>query len=158
MDTCKGCERELPDDAFYRHARMASGHLSFCKACFKAKMRAHRAANIERFQAYDRQRSELPHRRAAIAAYQASRPDVPSRAKKKWREGNPEKRKAHTAARRIPLPEACQRCGAGGRLHRHHPDYSQPTFVEFLCTPCHGAAHREINKARRVTAKVLEEA
>ena len=44
MYICKGCARELADDQFYPHPKMASGHLSFCKNCFKAKARAHRTA------------------------------------------------------------------------------------------------------------------
>ena len=61
---------------------------------------------------------------------------------------NPEKRSAHIAAQSIPRPETCQRCGEPHRkLHRHHPDYTKPLLVEFLCPRCHMRLHKEIESA-----------
>ena len=149
MYVYKGCARELNDDQFYRHAAMANGHLSFCKDCVVAKTKAHREANIERLRAYDRWRGDTPKRKAKVAAYRATHPSALAHGKKKWRERNLEKRKAHAIARRIALPEACQQCGASGKLHRHHPDYSKPKLVEFLCPSCHGRVHRETRNLPR---------
>jgi hypothetical protein len=43
----------------------------------------------------------------------------------------------------IERPEACSRCGAGGRkVEGHHADYSRPFHVEWLCTPCHQTEHQ----------------
>ena len=141
MFVCKGCGRELDADQFYRHAEMANGHLSFCKDCVKARIRAYREANIESLRAYDRWRGDLPHRKTAVAARRKAPYAWPN--KREWREQNPEKYRAHIAAQRIPRPEACQQCGASGKLHRHHPDYSKPKLVEFLCSSRHGRRHRE---------------
>ena len=141
MFVCKGCGRELDADQFYRHAEMANGHLSSCKDCVKARIRAYREANIESLRAYDRWRGDLPHRKTAVAARRKAPYAWPN--KREWREQNPEKYRAHIAAQRIPRPEACQQCGASGKLHRHHPDYSKPKLVEFLCSSCHGRRHRE---------------
>lgn len=47
---------------------------------------------------------------------------------------------------KVVKPEACQRCGAKvpkGRLHGHHPDYSEPYVVVWLCRGCHDAEHAE---------------
>lgn len=38
-------------------------------------------------------------------------------------------------------PDACTRCGAKKRLDAHHPDYSEPDLVAFLCRSCHVLAH-----------------
>lgn len=38
-------------------------------------------------------------------------------------------------------PAACDRCGVARRLDKHHPDYTQPTLVAFLCRSCHMLAH-----------------
>ena len=149
MYVCKGCGREQNYEQFYSHPQMASGHLSFCKDCIVAKAKAHRAANLDRIRAYDRWRGELPHRKAKVAAYQATHvwPN-----KNEWRAQNPEKYRAHTLAQDIPLPDACQQCGAAGKLHRHHPDYSKPLLVEFLCPACHGRVHKEARNLARTAS------
>lgn len=62
-----------------------------------------------------------------------------------WERRNPEKDKAHDKAARIPLPETCELCGKRqDLLHRHHPDYSKPLLVEFLCPACHALTHKEM--------------
>jgi hypothetical protein len=43
---------------------------------------------------------------------------------------------------RIVRPDACQKCGAITEIHGHHPDYSKPLEVEWLCRSCHTDAHR----------------
>jgi hypothetical protein len=90
--------------------------------------KAWRDRNLEHARAYDRawgKRSE--NKKARI---------------QEWREKNPEKIAAHhLAAYHIPLPDICERCAAQGRIHRHHPDYSQPLLVMFLCPRCHRQEH-----------------
>lgn len=45
---------------------------------------------------------------------------------------------------RLERPDTCSRCGSDGGeqpIHGHHPDYSRPLDVVWLCSTCHGAAH-----------------
>lgn len=35
----------------------------------------------------------------------------------------------------------CSRCGQSGEIDMHHPDYTQPVEIEWLCTGCHTAEH-----------------
>lgn len=37
--------------------------------------------------------------------------------------------------------QPCRDCGASD-VHAHHPDYSKPLEVIWLCPPCHRAEHR----------------
>jgi len=39
-------------------------------------------------------------------------------------------------------PDACETCGAGP-TEAHHPDYSKPLYVLWLCRACHKALHRK---------------
>jgi hypothetical protein len=41
----------------------------------------------------------------------------------------------------IIKPKNCSKCGLEGRIHGHHPDYTKPLEVIWLCTLCHGAIH-----------------
>lgn len=38
-------------------------------------------------------------------------------------------------------PKNCQSCGVEKRLDSHHPDYSHPDLVLFLCRSCHMRSH-----------------
>ena len=40
-------------------------------------------------------------------------------------------------------PDKCSRCGKGGRIIAHHPDYTDPLTVEWLCNGCHLKEHRQ---------------
>lgn len=44
----------------------------------------------------------------------------------------------------IAKPDRCERCKATSTIiHGHHPDYSKPIEVEWLCPKCHSQIHRE---------------
>ena len=53
-----------------------------------------------------------------------------------------EKEVCEFGRRRIIVPVWCQRCGCVTELEAHHQDYSRPLSVEWLCSTCHGLAHR----------------
>ena len=65
----------------------------------------------------------------------------------------PEKRKAVTKImhliqeRKITKPTICSKCGKSDyRIEAHHPDYSKPTEVIWLCAKCHRRLHQELKK------------
>ena len=62
MKTCFKCHKEKELVEFYVHHRMADGHLNKCKDCAKKDVIQYRNANIEKIQAYDKKRNDLPHR------------------------------------------------------------------------------------------------
>ncbi len=41
------------------------------------------------------------------------------------------------------VPQPCRTCGAS-KVEKHHPDYSKPLNVIWLCRPCHLRLHREM--------------
>jgi hypothetical protein len=132
LKTCFKCNTEKPLTEFYRHAMMGDGHLNKCKECAKRDVRAHRAVN-DSVREYDRERAKLPHRIAQAKRIQA-----------RWRDEYPERREAHNAVqyalrsgRIVPLP--CWACGA--KAEAHHPDYSSPLDVIWLCPLHHKQLH-----------------
>ena len=64
---------------------------------------------------------------------------------KKYCEKYPEKIKAKELAGRTPFPEGilCQECRENIAIERHHPDYSKPLYVRFVCKSCHKKLGKE---------------
>jgi hypothetical protein len=125
------CEKSLSD--FYKHAQMGDGHLNKCKECTKADVKLHRQEQWERVRAYDRARASQPHR-------VAQRREIVNR----WYANYPGRKKAQAALRYAVLsgkvkPQPCWVCGA--KAEAHHPDYSQPLDVVWLCPPHHKQTH-----------------
>jgi hypothetical protein len=65
----------------------------------------------------------------------------------------PEKRKAVTKIMhllqegKIEKPEKCPQCSSSCyRMEAHHPDYSKPTEIIWLCAKCHRRLHERLKK------------
>lgn len=133
--TCRGCSAFLPLSEFYRHSRMGDGHLNYCKTCVKSRIAGHRLENLDKIQAYDRWR---------YRANQARQEQLASL----YRSRTPLARKAHNATGnairdgRLVRPNACSQCGKTCKPEAHHPDYSKPFDVIWLCRSCHCRLHR----------------
>jgi hypothetical protein len=57
---------------------------------------------------------------------------------------------------RLVRPDKCQKCPSLGPLEAHHPDYSRPLDVEWLCRPCHNITRRTSKKqAERRNRKAI---
>lgn len=68
----------------------------------------------------------------------------------KWSNDNPEKVKArqlaHEALRLgFIVRKSCRKCKTSENLVMHHPDYTKPIDVVFLCKACHKAEHARLN-------------
>jgi hypothetical protein len=119
MKECRQCHALLPINKFYKHPQMGDGHLNKCITCVVKRVTRHRDLNLERIRAYDRERAK-------------SRPRFKMPRYKK---------NAEQQARRKLKPEPCYLCGEK-KVHAHHPDYSKPLEVFWLCQRCHTKIHR----------------
>lgn len=149
---CFKCLRILPLDAFYKHAAMSDGHLNKCKECTKKDATEHRLKNLSRIRQYDKLRGAMPHRVAAKKEYMqtAAGKRAHARALKKQRELHPDRYKAknivNNALRDGKLkPFPCFECGQ--KAEAHHPDYSRPLSVVWLCSKHHKEAHKIVKDA-----------
>jgi hypothetical protein len=149
MKTCFKCLCSKPLDAFYAHSKMSDGRLNKCKDCTKADVKRHRQENLERIRAYDKMRASMPHRVAARVEYQQTPQGkaAHARALKKNRARYPEKNKARQVVAnairdgklfRWPV---CEVPECSNSPHAHHPDYSRPLVVVWLCPRHHAEAH-----------------
>ena len=158
MKTCTSCGCTKPLDSFYKSKSSKDGHETKCKACRNEQLAAYRIANIEKVRAHDRERNQQPHRVAARYDYAKSDAGRASARKtqRKWNAIFPERRAARMAVmlavrqrRLLPWP-ACAVPDCTCTPEAHHPDYSRPLDVVWLCDGHHKAAHklgRELDRA-----------
>jgi hypothetical protein len=133
---CSKCGESKQTSEFYKtsggdRVRPVRSH---CKACIKA----HKAANLSRQREY--QRKYRDDNRDKIRKYH--------RDYMRGRDYGNRYRKARSSLNnavhrgKISKPSACTECGRTDlRIEGHHPDYSRPLDVVWLCTLCHGRRH-----------------
>ncbi len=112
---------------------MADGHLNKCKECTKNDVSKHREENIERIRQYDRDRAKLPHRI-----------ELKKEIVRRWNKKHPDRRNAqqklrHAVQSGLVKKHPCWVCGE--KAEAHHPDYSSPLDVVWLCTVHHKQTH-----------------
>ena len=144
---CKTCAADKPEGDFYVSRKL------HCKDCVKERVNKHRQENLERVRAYDRMRGSQPHRVAARLQYQQTRAFSQSHAAaaKRWAAKHPEREAAHIKFRNAVRdgkvkPWPCEVCGTD-RVEGHHPDYSRPLQVVWLCNQHHREAHEMTKEA-----------
>ena len=140
MKACKDCGVVQPLTEFYKHPKMADGHLNNCKACKKSYQGQYRGENLEEIRAYDTERSKTLERKQNRARNNTRR-----------RRADPRYDAAHNAviravqAGKLVKPASCEWCPRTDNIHGHHDDYDRPLDVIWLCPVCHRARHKQID-------------
>lgn len=135
MKQCFKCGETKDLAAFYRHPRMADGHLGKCKECTKRDVKARYDSEPEKIRGYERKRFADIGRKARVAEY-----------RRNLRLRHPEKYAAWVAVGNAIrdgrlIREPCQVCGTTEDVEAHHEDYSRPLDVRWLCFKHHREAH-----------------
>lgn len=147
---CKECLLSKSLNEFYTHKRMKDGHLNYCIACVCKRVKIHRSINLESIQEYDRQRSKTALRKEKARQYsQTSNIRDPEKRKARIMVGN-----AIRDGRLIKQP--CFICG-NTEVEAHHPDYSRPLDVTWLCSPHHNEIHSKYEQLRTATADLPDQ-
>lgn len=160
---CGKCSETKPFEEFYKDPEGRHGRGSKCKLCVVATARHWAKANPARKkEAEDRWREVNPERKKALAKrWSAENPEAVRRSHVRSQERYPDRRQARIAvghaveSGRLVKPAHCGGCGKATEsrlLHGHHPDYSKPLEVEWLCTGCHSAEHQREKAADRQSA------
>lgn len=164
---CFKCGETKPLSDFYKHPRMADGHVNKCKECNKKDVRENRVDKIDYYTEYDKERNKQRGtvRHLSKIKY-GRRKDVQERNRKhpitestkrarvlsesRRKQIYPERFKANSAVsnairdNRLIRPSCCQHCGKECKPQAHHSSYSEDMWlmVTWLCTSCHGEVHR----------------
>ena len=150
MKKCFKCLEVKPLEEFYAHGEMSDGHLNKCKACTRKDTKSARAARLDYYRSYDRERGRTEARRDAASEYAKRRrkadPGWSATKRRTERVRHPDKYRArNTMSNAIRdgklMRQACEECG-DPRTHGHHHDYSKPLDVQWLCPKHHGEEHR----------------
>jgi len=138
---CFKCHKMLSLSEFYRHSRMADGHLNKCKECTKLDTFNDRHFNrVERIRAYDRERAKDPERKA-----------MSDKIRKRYEKKHPGRKLVNgrlvkaIKAGLVVKPDVCQICGAPNPVSHHH-DYNKPFDVLWVCNSCHRNIHIQIDR------------
>jgi hypothetical protein len=116
---CPRCAAIKPLFEFPKNKGLKDGRSVYCAACMKEAHHAHYLENKAKF--LDEQRA----RRARCPDILKARSNV-----------------GYALAKgRMNKPDACQKCGARGKVEAHHNDYSMPLQVDWLCRSCHSYLH-----------------
>jgi ribosomal protein S27AE len=151
MKVCRECNIEKPLSEFYKHSRMADGHLNKCTTCVIERVGKHREANLEKILAYDKFRSSKPHRVQARKDYAQTEEGKKAKRKgsKTYHDRYPLRKAAHIVVgnavrdKRLKKESECSVCSSTVKIEGHHDDYTKPLDVRWLCEKCHKQWHRE---------------
>jgi hypothetical protein len=149
--TCFICKSIKPINSFYKHPQMPDGHVNKCIDCTKRAVIANRLDKIEHYRAFDKARASNPSRVKARLEYRKTEEGklAVKRAHLKWTQTHPERKQAITklgnAVRdKKVFKEPCFVCG-DGKVEAHHPIYSMPLDVVWLCNRHHRETHDMAN-------------
>ena len=141
---CFKCQTVKAIEEFYKHSKMADGHLNKCKECCKHDVKTHRVNNLDRIRAYDRARAKTDERiKQAIEI------------NREWRKQDKRRQVAHSAvARAIKsgnlVRQPCEVCSELKSVG-HHDDYDKPLDVRWFCQACHVQHHKSIINQKEQT-------
>lgn len=155
---CTKCGQEKSLTDFYVNSRKADGRMPKCIECFRINLLL--PENVKKIQERDRVRGQCLARKQIVKERGRKYKDKPYRQAAAMRAVDPLKAAARTALGNavrdgcvikptICQGEGCGKVAIGRNLHGHHKDYSKSLEVDWLCTACHGAAHRRENEAAR---------
>jgi hypothetical protein len=133
---------------------MKDGHLNTCKICHNKISKKYREDNPKECAAAKKRCYERKPEVYKAKAKEWRKSHLESRKEefKKYKEKYPEKVAAHVAVMvevrsgQMCPPDYCEGCFGSAPLEAHHPDYSKPLNVEWLCKKCHTEIHRKVVK------------
>lgn len=132
---CSRCRQTLPVSSFARNRARPDGYGSYCKEC-QAEYRNSRVKQCREY----RRRWELRNPRKCTARQMRYAQRYPEKIKAKNLLGS-----ALVCNRMQRLP--CRDCSTTERVEAHHPDYTKPLDVIWLCPTHHRAEHVKCKEA-----------
>lgn len=135
---CQKCGKTKPAAEFYASKQTKDGLKGHCRVC-------HGECVVRTMDLEKKLASNAAHMRRARRADPEKFSERDARLAKK-RDRLKDRVRLQTrravAAGKLLKATCCERCGSEVELEAHHPDYSKPYDVRWLCVPCHAKQHR----------------
>jgi hypothetical protein len=144
MKQCTKCGVSKAAEFFYKNVSAEDGLTSACNVCLSQYQKTRRA-KLGALKPSD-WKKKTADKAAYMREWKAKNPTRMTLLKKRWLENNPQRAKVKDAVKyalktgkltRLP----CFVCGEL-KSQGHHPDYSRPLDVVWLCKPHHDEVHR----------------
>ena len=138
---CPQCCETMPESEFHKDASHSDGLKAHCKHCRSLRGARYRNTHQER---------EHEKHKAWVTSERGRRIKNANTRKRRERREVKDKTNAAQQFRRycekhnIVRPSTCSRCGEKpkhGPIVGHHPDYTKPFEVDWLCMRCHSIVH-----------------
>lgn len=138
MKKCSKCKQVKKYNKFYKNNAKKDGLQTKCKICTKIYEKISYQNNKKEKKAYN----ELYYKTIKGK-------EVHKKGDKKYRQKNPEKKKAHNiivnaiSNKKIIKPKICSICEKTDcMIEGHHYDYNKPLEVIWCCSQCHCNIHK----------------
>ncbi len=151
LRTCRKCGEEKPLELFVKRSGYPGAFQHECKQRKNARDTINQRKHLLRKRETSR-RNYDPALKRAQRDRDLLNPEFRKKAVemgRAYRARNPKAYKAHqlltyaVRVRKIIPAEYCSHCGIKSQLEGHHPDYSKPLEVIWLCRKCHRKEHRK---------------
>jgi len=144
MKECSACGIRKPLDSFYKNNASEDGLTGKCKDCCKAYS-ANRAAKL-RLNKPESWKKKTADMSAYLRDWKEKHPGYSTAKAKEWYENNKDRLKIKYAVKYAVktgklIKTPCVICG-NENVEGHHPDYSRPLDVVWLCKSHHQEIHK----------------
>lgn len=135
MKRCIDCKRLRQLKFFHKEKHIKSGYRNQCRDCRNIRVTLNQRKN------YDPVKEHVNYLKRKLSGKSA---ESNKRSRKRW----PQKFKARELLQAkvrsgVILRLPCEKCGKR-KTQAHHPDYSRPLDVRWLCVKHHGEVHRKL--------------
>lgn len=142
---CAWCKVEKDLEEFYRNKSHSQGRIYQCKPCWNAYIAKKQKGRQRKYRTSAEYRKWF---REYVRKWNARNEEKRYQFSRKWVLANVEKVKAQRAVHRavkkgILKRKGCEKCGM--KADAHHPDYSKPLEVRWLCRLHHREEHKLLN-------------
>ena len=140
MKTCPSCNTEKPESEFYPAHEVKDGLSAKCKTCLISYAKQYKTNHRTQVRLYQKQHT------ARLRSSPEGKRSI-QKARSKYYQLHPDRCNARGKLRyavrtgKIIRPAKCDKCSTPCIPHGHHPDYSKPLSVLWLCESCHLIHH-----------------
>ena len=144
MKDCSACGKRLPLDEFYKNVSATDGLTSRCKTCLSEYQRKRREReNASKPPGWKQKTKDIV---AYRKAWKAAHPGYATAKKREWWQRNKDRLRVKEAVRYALktgklVRQPCSVCATTERVEAHHPDYTKPLEVVWVCRKHHNEIH-----------------